>query len=251
MLQYNHITLTKMAKEKKEPSFIDQAFAKIEAHYKNSTDKHGMTIADHKLLCQILDAHEGYVDEKIITAFCEKISEHYSPIMLLLEKMDLRQEEIVTVLTSIEQRLKVVEERADINKSRLDGHETKIEKNEKDIGKLEREIEDIKKVVDPNIIVKYLHNMWWKIVLFGLAILLIAIAVISYLHSNGYLSFLKSADAHLIDDKIKAKEEIYQPINVRGSHIYGYTKEQKDSIDKAIAKRQIQEIDEIISKQSK
>jgi uncharacterized protein (UPF0335 family) len=79
-----------MEKEKKEPTFLEQAFAIIEEHYADAKDgrTYGMTIMDHKLNCKILDAHERYIDEKIIEKFAEKVAEHYQPIMEKLNSIE-------------------------------------------------------------------------------------------------------------------------------------------------------------------
>jgi hypothetical protein len=90
--------------ESKDPSFIDQAFAIIEKSYstEDPRDKHGMTIADHKLLCQILNAHEGFINENIVERFYDKVAEHYDPIMRSLEKLERGQDAIAKKIRDVE-----------------------------------------------------------------------------------------------------------------------------------------------------
>jgi hypothetical protein len=151
-------------KEKSDPTFIEQAFAMIEESYANGNGNgsHGMTIMDHKLLCKILDAHEKYIDEKIIDAFVERISEHYNPIMRVLQDL-----EKITTQTSLdiqdmkkwqiqtEKRLGVEETKTVEFEKRLQDKKRRIEALEKKEVELEKELKEIK----PEVIHEFLEKI--------------------------------------------------------------------------------------------
>jgi hypothetical protein len=104
---------------KKEPTFIEQAFAIIENRYKDNGADHKMTIADHKLLCQILNAHEDYIDDKIISKFIGQIGEHYDPIMTLLKRLEIGQKSIAEDITAIKNRIEELEDTVNDEEKRI------------------------------------------------------------------------------------------------------------------------------------
>jgi len=114
------LKIKKMAKQSKEITFIDQAFAIVEEQFANDgADKHGMKIADHKLLCRVLDQHEKYIDDKIIKVFIAGVAEHYKPIMASLSKLEEGQAQITNDMKHIKSDI------ADI-RIRLFKHEERI-----------------------------------------------------------------------------------------------------------------------------
>ena len=114
------LKIKKMAKQSKEITFIDQAFAIVEEQFANDgADKHGMKIADHKLLCRVLDQHEKYIDDKIIKVFIAGVAEHYKPIMASLSKLEEGQTQITNDMKHIKSDI------ADI-RIRLFKHEERI-----------------------------------------------------------------------------------------------------------------------------
>jgi hypothetical protein len=110
-------------KENKISTFIDQAFAIIEETYsqEGAKDQHGMTIADHKLLCKVLNAHETYIDENVIKKFVSAIAEHYDPIMNGISSLSLGMEQIGNDIATINERLTTIEEKNKLEVERLDG----------------------------------------------------------------------------------------------------------------------------------
>ena len=86
-----------------EPGFLEQANALVDKSYAVKIDDpqygHGLLPRDHKLLVNIMDLHENYIDSKIIDKFTAKIAEHYDPIMAAIGRLELQQ---TTLVTSIE-----------------------------------------------------------------------------------------------------------------------------------------------------
>jgi cell division protein ZapA (FtsZ GTPase activity inhibitor) len=127
-----------MIKENKDPTFIEQAFAIIEETYSvpGADKEHGMKIADHKLLCRVLNAHEDYIDEKIVKKFVKEIGEHYKPIMDAIEKFEAYKSRTIyrniitaafAIVISVILCLQILNNRLDRIERRLEEHINKIE----------------------------------------------------------------------------------------------------------------------------
>jgi hypothetical protein len=88
-----------MEEQKKDSkcTLVERAFA-----LPGSRRQFGMKIADHKLLCQILNAHEGFINENIVERFYDKVAEHYDPIMRSLEKLERGQSAIAKKIKDVE-----------------------------------------------------------------------------------------------------------------------------------------------------
>jgi hypothetical protein len=190
-----------MAKEiKAEPDFLQQAFAIIEANYSQDTDqnKHGMTIADHKLICHILDAHENYVNTKIIDVFVEQIAKYYGPILARLDKLD----EIADDMVLIKKDILILKEKQSSEEYRLGQLEAwalrkkpRIEKLEEQmitikpesIRELTIEIEETKPYL--MIVGRFLKWWNWKKAIFVIILFIIFIcAIIWGAHQLGFVS---------------------------------------------------------------
>jgi hypothetical protein len=125
-------------KENKEPTFIEQAFAIIEETYSipGSEKEHGMKIADHKLLCRILNAHEDYIDQKIIKKFIKEIADHYKPIIDAIAKFEVYKSRTIyrniitaafAIVISVIFCLQLLNNRLDRIEKRLEEHINKVE----------------------------------------------------------------------------------------------------------------------------
>jgi hypothetical protein len=137
-----------MENPKNEPVFLDQAFAIVEESFKDSGKDHGMKIADHKLLCQILNAHEEYIDNKIIDAFVGQISVHYEPIMASQERLEKG-------IKAISEDIKEIKAwRVETNK-RLNVEESKSEEFDRKINTLNKQVT----ILNPDLIEKFIGVM--------------------------------------------------------------------------------------------
>jgi hypothetical protein len=136
--------------EKREPTFIEQAFAIIEENYsiEGAKDQHGMTIADHKLLCRVLNAHECYIDEKVIGKFIDEIAEHYKPIMKGIESLASDLEYIAGDIKEIQNWQVKIDER-------IGEEELKSLSFTKKIDILEKQV----KVLKPELVEKFIGVM--------------------------------------------------------------------------------------------
>jgi 3-methyladenine DNA glycosylase/8-oxoguanine DNA glycosylase len=131
--------MTKKIQEiKSEPTFIEQAFAIIEETYSipGAEKEHGMKIADHKLLCRVLNAHEDYIDKKIIEKFVKEIADHYKPITDTIAKFEVYKSRTIyrniltaafAIVVSIILFFQIMNNRLDRIEKRLEEHINKVE----------------------------------------------------------------------------------------------------------------------------
>jgi hypothetical protein len=260
-----------MAKQKDEPTFVSQAFALIEDHFSQpgSENEYSMKIGDHKLLCKILDQHEKYIDDEIISKTCTQIAEHYNPIMKAIgevkenQKIIMEAQKIIALdithikkdIVEIKERMEVVEKRGELNKAKIEEHEKKITEGFKKITDLENDVKELKDIVEPeNLktikddlkrVAPIIRNIWWKFALLLVAFLILVFIIVSYLLSNKHIALMKSNNAKM------ENKEYYEKPNTRGGHVIQLTKAQQDSIDKANIKKQIEETFPIIQKSMK
>ena len=175
---------------KKDPTFIEQAFAIIEETYANNDgDKeHGMKIGDHKLLCRVLDAHERYIDDKIIDRFALKISEHYKPIMDSLSKLEEGQAQITNDMKHIKSDI------ADI-RIRLFKHEERIS-NLESVAELPKGFDNRIKKLETYASIKWTVIRWIVAVIVAV---LIGISLFLW-HENNKLVTQNKADEEQLDN---------------------------------------------------
>ena len=207
-----------MADENKEPTFIDQAFALIEEHYAipNADKEHGMKIGDHKLLCQILNAHETYIDEKVVKTFCDAIAEHYKPIMRVLNDIQDSQKDISKEIAEIHRRLDVGEEKIRREEIMLNDHEKRLQTKRKRIEELENKFAEQKRVIETLALVEptlkrlqafFMWWTWWKVVIAILTVIALFVALFIgtnfYMHKHGYVTYEKTCHMDQIWADIK------------------------------------------------
>jgi len=183
-----------MAKEKKILNFLELANNIIDQTFENGDGEYGMTVADHKLICKILDAHEDYVDEKIVDKFIAGIAEHYGPIMNVLEKLekglerlDRGQDAILKDIQMIKEwqsktEKRIIDEEAKSNnfEARLADKKKRIETIELKVALLDCDaIADIR-ALKPAILHLLNAFKWWRIVIY-ITIVITLFMLIHYL----------------------------------------------------------------------
>jgi hypothetical protein len=178
---------------KKDPTFIEQAFAIIEETYANNDgDKeHGMKIGDHKLLCRVLDAHERYIDDKIIDRFALKISEHYKPIMDSLDGLEKGQKSIVD---------NVIHIKADITDIRM-----RLLKHEERITKLETVTEMPRSFNNRILKLEIYASIKWTVIRWTIAVIvavLIGISLFLWHENNKLISQTKVDNWKLYQEQL-------------------------------------------------
>ena len=178
-----------MAKQSKEITFIDQAFAIVEEQFANDgADKHGMKIADHKLLCRVLDQHEKYIDDKIIKVFIAGVAEHYKPIMASLSKLEEGQTQITNDMKHIKSDI------ADI-RIRLFKHEERIS-NLESVAELPKGFDNRIKKLETYASIKWTVIRWIVAVIVAV---LIGISLFLW-HENNKLVTQNKADEEQLDN---------------------------------------------------
>jgi hypothetical protein len=178
-----------MAKQSKEITFIDQAFAIVEEQFANDgADKHGMKIADHKLLCRVLDQHEKYIDDKIIKVFIAGVAEHYKPIMASLSKLEEGQAQITNDMKHIKSDI------ADI-RIRLFKHEERIS-NLESVAELPKGFDNRIKKLETYASIKWTVIRWIVAVIVAV---LIGISLFLW-HENNKLVTQNKVDEEQLDN---------------------------------------------------
>jgi hypothetical protein len=245
--------------ENKIPTFIDQAFAIIEETYsqEGAKDQHGMTIADHKLLCRVLNAHETYIDENVIKKFVSAIAEHYDPIMRGISSLSLGMEQIGKDIVTIKERLSMTEDKVSAEEIELERikiwqkqtdewknrKKLKIERMEIELSMLQPEYikqigENVRKDANDITLVKpiltKIVNMfkWWKIAIYILIVAILAALMVLTLHKNGVLGQLKNGKQSYKEwtQELKTQQAKGYSTITRGAKLTkNYTDAQKDS----------------------
>ena len=183
------LKIKKMAKQSKEITFIDQAFAIVEEQFANDgADKHGMKIADHKLLCRVLDQHEKYIDDKIIKVFIAGVAEHYKPIMASLSKLEEGQAQITNDMKHIKSDI------ADI-RIRLFKHEERIS-NLESVAELPKGFDNRIKKLETYASIKWTVIRWIVAVIVAV---LIGISLFLW-HENNKLVTQNKVDEEQLDN---------------------------------------------------
>jgi len=183
------LKIKKMAKQSKEITFIDQAFAIVEEQFANDgADKHGMKIADHKLLCRVLDQHEKYIDDKIIKVFIAGVAEHYKPIMASLSKLEEGQTQITNDMKHIKSDI------ADI-RIRLFKHEERIS-NLESVAELPKGFDNRIKKLETYASIKWTVIRWIVAVIVAV---LIGISLFLW-HENNKLVTQNKVDEEQLDN---------------------------------------------------
>ena len=183
------LKIKKMAKQSKEITFIDQAFAIVEEQFANDgADKHGMKIADHKLLCRVLDQHEKYIDDKIIKVFIAGVAEHYKPIMASLSKLEEGQVQITNDMKHIKSDI------ADI-RIRLFKHEERIS-NLESVAELPKGFDNRIKKLETYASIKWTVIRWIVAVIVAV---LIGISLFLW-HENNKLVTQNKVDEEQLDN---------------------------------------------------
>lgn len=242
--------------ENKKLTLVDRAFA-----LPDSEKEFGMKIADHKLICNVLDDHMDSimdnVDEKILKTLqsdtltdtiadkvYEKLAEFNAPVLLKLETLINGQTEIAEDIFEIKERLSATEEKVGIEEKRIEGIDKRLDAKKKRIERLESEM----RMLQPESIEEYsieIHKVkpildkivkmfsWWRIAIYILIVAILAALVVLTLHKNGYLGQLRNDKQSY---KEWAKELETQQIKgystiTRGSTAYKMTDAEIDTLE--------------------
>lgn len=177
---------------KKEPTFLEQAFGIIEEHFASGKEGYGMTILDHKLNCKILDAHERYINEMIINKFLDQIAKHYEPIMEKLDNLEKGMNKIGLDIAEINVRLTRAEKKVAQDALTLAEVDRRLETKRKRIEELEKQV----KVLQPEVILEFIEKInsvnpvldkirtfkWWKAIIIAIGLFLAAIGAFLGIH---------------------------------------------------------------------
>jgi uncharacterized coiled-coil protein SlyX len=170
-------------------TLVERAFA-----LPGSRRQFGMKIADHKLICNVLDDHlddiMGKVDEKILKTLqsdeltntiaekvYDKLAEFNVPVLLKLEALINGQAEIAKDITHIKERLQITEGRITIEEQRINDLNARLLAKKLRLEKLEIAMS----LLQPEAIKQYANEIheikpiltkmvnafkWWKIVIY-------------------------------------------------------------------------------------
>ena len=254
-------------KNKKEPTFIDQASALIDSHYENNGSEHNMTIADHKLLCHILDAHEKYIEDKnndfstkLIGDVNEVIGNQW--IRVLREELNKHTDQLNGILQGIADDIESIKDRLETTENKLSAEERRIEMVEEwqkrkklRIEKLEVEMAMFQpeSLIEMRQFAKEFREVkplfmrwgkifdwwtiknWWKLVLICVALLGLFFGLIWFSHKVRWVSGLGKQQSSRIDDIYARMRTGTVSTTTRAIHL-DYTKlssAQKDSVHEA------------------
>ena len=119
-------------KEAKKPSFIDQAYALIDKRFKEAENIQdpqygpGLRPWDHKLWVSIMDLQVSHVNDVMVEEFGKKVSEHYEPIMRVLDSLEKGQKSICMDIALDRKRIAEIERRLDRKRDKIKDLEDSI-----------------------------------------------------------------------------------------------------------------------------
>jgi hypothetical protein len=148
-----------MENQKKDSklTLVDRAFA-----LPGSEEEFGMKIADHKLICNVLDDHldsiMDNVDEKILKTLQSEelantiagkvradVAETYVQLAAVLKNIEAGQVAIAEDITEIKKRLTINENNVELEKKEIEIINLRLDQKKKDITKLREDYESNKK----------------------------------------------------------------------------------------------------------
>lgn len=254
-----------MANENKKITLVESAFA-----LPDSESEFGMKIADHKLLCRILDAHEGSIDEKnselhdkLISDVNEVIKDQW--IRVLKEELAYHTAKLNNTLIGIKDKIGAIERRLGAEEKEMELVEKRLGEKKLRIEKLEIKMElfqpetikEIKDFIKEFEEVKPYFLAWgkifdwfklknlWKMVLIFIAILVLFFGLIWLSHKLNWVTESGIKQGYGIDDIYSSMRNGTMSMKTRAIHpadLSKLSKAQRDSATNAQHKANIQAI---------